>query len=257
MNPCADEKPFDCIRDGRQQLLPVRSPCWEGNFVSHLMPASFEAYAKILHGVSASYENIDNSLTSAEIALLKIPRCQQLESYIRKMREEHTGSRIRWKALAQLIGVPFEQEICHEWFRKVLDDPACWPRFLLGPDEGNLDSEELSALCSQLRQLENDKECYFRFAEIPFVGETKPILFNAVLEELEAGLAKLNYQFTPEYWWPKDRTWCVCSDYDLSFTFVGGPKRLISALLKDAKLETLEVSAQTRIDNEAPLPKTG
>ena len=64
-----------------------------------------------------------------------------------------------------------------------------------------------------------------------------------------------DYQFSPEYWWPPNRAWCVCSDYDLMFTVVGGSRHLISALLKSDVLECLEVTPQTRIDSLAPMPK--
>ena len=134
-------------------------------------------------------------------------------------------------------------------------DSGCWPRFLIGPNEGNLDSRELSDLLSVLRHFTGTQDCFFRFSEIPFLTTNKPILFRGVLDELPAFLTKGDYQFTPEYWWPVDRSWCVCSDYDLTFTVVAGSKELVSRLLKHDSLEVLAVSSQTRIDSYAPIPK--
>jgi len=60
MRPCTDQAAFEWIRNGREEFLASDNPNWKGNFVSHLLPKSFEAYAKILHQIDASYKNIDN-----------------------------------------------------------------------------------------------------------------------------------------------------------------------------------------------------
>ena len=135
-----------------------------------------------------------------------------------------------------------------------MEQSGCWPRFLIGPDEGNLNSQELSELLSVLRLFTGTQDCFFRFAEIPFMKTDKPILFRGVLEELSTFLANEEYQFTPEYWWPSDRSWCVCSDYDLTFTVVAGSKELVSYVLKAGTLEALQVSSETRIDCYTPVP---
>lgn len=255
MHMCSNDAAFEWIRAGREKGLTRDDPNWRGNFVSCLIPKKFDAYAKILHRIDAYYENIDNPLSEREIAILGILPCKKLRSFVESLREEGRGQRIRWRALTELLGVPFAPEICHEWFRARMEDPGCWPRFLRGPGDGNLDAEEISELRSILLPFTGKQDCFFRFSEIPFVVTGKPILFCGVLAELGTFLTDGNYRFTPEYWWPADRSWCLCSDYDLMFTIVGGSKNLISEVLKNATLEALEVTPQTRIDNYAPLPK--
>jgi hypothetical protein len=253
MHTCSDNSAFEWIQNGREEPID-RDPNWKGNFVSHLIPMRFEAYAKILNRIAANYENIDNPLTDRELAILKVPPCTELRAFVEKLREQHLGPRIRWRTLAHFLGVPFEHEICHEWFRIRMEEPYCWPRFLYGPDEGTLEAEESSEVISVLRAFTGSQDCFFRFAEMPFIGTDKPILFLGALDELGTFLTRGKYQFTPEYWWPADHTWCLCSDYDLMFTIVGGSKDLISAVLKNANLESLEVISQTRIDSYAPIP---
>jgi hypothetical protein len=63
MHPCSDQATFEWIRSGREDLLASDNPDWKGNFVSHLLPKSFEAQAKLLHSIAANYENIDNPLS--------------------------------------------------------------------------------------------------------------------------------------------------------------------------------------------------
>jgi hypothetical protein len=117
MHPCTDQAAFEWIRSGREELLASDNPNWKGNFVSHLLPKTFEAYAKLLHSIEANYENIDKPLSAREIAILNIPPCKKLRSFVESLREERRGPRIRWEMLARLFSVPFESEICHTWFQ--------------------------------------------------------------------------------------------------------------------------------------------
>ena len=59
------------------------------------------------------------------------------------------------------------------------------------------------------------------------------LLFNGPLA-LAAG--HLN---GPNLWWPDDRTWCVASEIDFQYTYVGGPNKLIEEILADPSLEAL------------------
>jgi hypothetical protein len=54
-------------------------------------------------------------------------------------------------------------------------------------------------------------------------------------------------RLTPTHWFPPDRSWLVYSDYDATYTLVGGPVRLIALILQDNRLEALRVSADTPI----------
>ena len=252
MQACSDVMVFEWIRSGRATLRRRDDPGWRGNFVSHLLPTTFSTYAKVLHRVDACYENIDNPLSPKENEILKIPACIELRALIGNLRADLRGTRLRWKEIAEALKGPFEPELNLEWFRAKLE-PGCWPRFLRGPDEGTLDAEECSALVSTLRPFTGNQECSFRFAEMPFFGTNKQLLFHGTLEEGRAFLSDRTYQFTPEYWWPADGCWCVCSDYDLMFTVVGGGEELISAVLRDTFLECIEVTPSTRIDFYAPM----
>jgi hypothetical protein len=246
---------FEWIRSGRQKFPSRADSNWKGISVSGLIPEKFESYAKILHTVEVNYQNIDAPLTERENEILNIPKCKELRSFVERLRVERLSARIRWKTLAQLLGVPFQTEICHEWFRATMDEPGCWPRFLVGPSEGYLNAEELPEVVSILSHFTDSQDCFFRFSEIAFIATAKQILFRGGLDELSQFLTEERYQLTPEYWWPSDHSWCLCSDYDLDFTFVGGPKELISTLLNNTTLEVLEVTTEARVDSFAPIPK--
>lgn len=48
-------------------------------------------------------------------------------------------------------------------------------------------------------------------------------------------------EFSPANLWAEDRSWCLCTDYDLWGTKVAGPPSLIEALLSDAEIEAVRL----------------
>jgi hypothetical protein len=233
---------------GRQALPPAYSP--NGVPLACVIPLVFERYAKVLHRFNVSEDSVDSSLTKEELLILQIPDCKSIKQLVASRPK---GTRIFWKEAAQTLGVPYAEEITHGWFsRSLAPDPQCWPRFIDGPADGALGVGECGELASILAKNTLEDVCNFRLPEIPFVGTDQPLLFEGILEEAPRFFA--NYQFGPEYWWPRDHQWCVCSDYDLTFTIVGGSSQLITALLGSAVLECIEVSPTIRVDDSAPLP---
>ena len=43
----------------------------------------------------------------------------------------------------------------------------------------------------------------------------------------------------PNLWWPDDRSWCVASEIDFPYTYVGGSNKLIEEILAHPRLEAL------------------
>ena len=44
-------------------------------------------------------------------------------------------------------------------------------------------------------------------------------------------------------WWPADHAWCVATEIDFAWTYVGGSRECIDAILADPRLEAMETSA--------------
>jgi hypothetical protein len=255
MFPEQDQTVFDWIRRGRDKFVPRGNLDWEGTLVSHLIPPVFESYAKLLHKIQAHYKLIDKPLSATENAILGVPTCEPLRSFVESRGTGSRDNRIRWKELADLLDVPFAPEIHHGWYRQRLQDPWCWPRLLSGPNDGHLSEEECHALASRLKPVADGNDCFFRFSDIPFyapVYSGKPQMFRGALDEVCDFQREKRLSF--EYWWPSNRSWCVCSDYDLAFTIIGGGRNLISTILLDGLLECIEVTPQTRIDVFAAMP---
>jgi hypothetical protein len=69
------------------------------------------------------------------------------------------------------------------------------------------------------------------------------LLYRGPGEDVTA-TATLNHAWgqCASLWWPADHAWCVASDVDLPWTYVGGPRGLIDAILADDLIEALPAS---------------
>jgi hypothetical protein len=47
---------------------------------------------------------------------------------------------------------------------------------------------------------------------------------------------------SPNLWWPDDRAWCVATEIDLAWTYVGGPGALVTDVLANPRLEAQPAS---------------
>jgi hypothetical protein len=50
-----------------------------------------------------------------------------------------------------------------------------------------------------------------------------------------------------DLWWPADRAWCVASEIDLPWTYIGGSRGLIDAILTDDCIEALPAEPADRV----------
>jgi hypothetical protein len=51
----------------------------------------------------------------------------------------------------------------------------------------------------------------------------------------------------PNLWWPDDRAWCVASEIDFPYTYVGGPQALIDAIVEHPAIEALPATVSDGI----------
>ncbi|HET7327253.1 MAG TPA: hypothetical protein VFJ14_08190 [Nocardioidaceae bacterium] len=57
---------------------------------------------------------------------------------------------------------------------------------------------------------------------------------------------------SPNLWWPEDRSWCVATELDLHYTYIGGSTDLIHRLVTHPGFEAQEVSAEQSFRLRAP-----
>ncbi|MCF3182038.1 hypothetical protein IPZ70_19105 [Streptomyces polychromogenes] len=126
-------------------------------------------------------------------------------------RAEHPGPgwrRLRWAELARRTGDPIVLDglmPCFRCFPSATKNGS-WPLGIVPPTEGSLRAGRLG-----------DAEILY---DMP-----------------EADLA----DFSPANLWAEDRSWVLCTDYDLWATKVAGPPALIEALLNDPGVEAVRL----------------
>lgn len=217
--------------------------------VGGVIPAGFEAYARILHPADSADEHVRWSEVAAA--------CGKVAHALMQF---HT-----------LVGVgPNEYDV----------DSAAWTGSV--PDQGDLEPESLAALLHVLaRHTASVQQCWFGVWEgcgwlpggtrVTFVaapdGPLPPAPADRHLAAIDydarVELPQRNYLLfsgplnaaleigdwpTPEWFlphlpnlmWPDDVSWCVATEIDLFCTYVGGSRALIDDLLADERLEGWE-----------------
>lgn len=228
---------------------------------------------------SAAVEQADwiaASLAPAGQRLVASVVPQGFAAYARLLHPAHyvmaKGARtVRWREIAEWSGVPLHPD---SQFHSVAlpprppRGPAPWNS--QGPERGSLDAADAETLVERLAgHTATPSACLFclwdgwgwdtaMYAALP--GEPQIPLQDPVPAEVRYGprvrLPGRDYLLytgpvgaalaftgatgqTPNLWWPADRAWCVASEVDLCWTYVGGSVRLIEELLADPALEAL------------------
>jgi hypothetical protein len=212
---------------------------FDEHLVASVIPPGFQSYARVLH--------------PAYYAMAKGTR------------------KVRWREIADWSGVPLYPD---SQFHSIAlapgqrTGPAPWNS--QGPERGSLNGGDAEALVELLAaHTSTPFNCLFCMwdgwgwdtamsAALP--GEVPLPIPDPVPAEVRQGprvrLPHRDYLLytgsieaalafagtpgqTPNLWWPADRAWCVASEVDLRWSYVGGSAALIEELLADPAVEAL------------------
>ncbi|MFE4977118.1 hypothetical protein ACFRAR_34050 [Kitasatospora sp. NPDC056651] len=167
-------------------------------------------------------------------------------------RAEHPGPgwrRLRWAELAGRGGesvVPEGRLPSHHCFPSVRKEGS-WPVGIVPPTEGSLDRgtwERLTGLLLAHSPAGADTRCLAYYSPLTLGRDADYTTAHVRAGRLgDAGLLYDNPRthFSPSNLWAEDRSWVLCTDYDLWATKVAGPPALVEALLEDAGIEALRL----------------
>ncbi|MFF8731323.1 hypothetical protein ACF073_33295 [Streptomyces sp. NPDC015171] len=166
-------------------------------------------------------------------------------------RAEHPGPgwrRLRWAELAARTGDAMVPEGLLPSFRcfPSAKQGGSWPLRIAPPTEGSLDRESWNRLIGILTEHSPagpDTRClayYNPLMLLDFDGE------NTHVRAGRLGDAALLYdnpevRFSPSNLWAEDRSWVLCTDYDLWASKLSGPAPLVEALLRDPEIEAVRL----------------
>lgn len=166
-------------------------------------------------------------------------------------RAEHPGPgwrRLRWAELARRTGDPLVPEGLLPSYRcfPSAKRAGSWPLGIVPPTEGSLDRDTWNRLIAVLTEQSPagpDTSCLAYY---------NPLMLATVdVDELRVQAGRLGdagplydnpaADFSPSNLWARDRSWVLCTDYDLWATKVAGPPALIEALLTDPEIEAVRL----------------
>ncbi|MFD5251130.1 hypothetical protein ACFWIW_41710 [Amycolatopsis sp. NPDC058340] len=156
--------------------------------------------------------------------------------------------RLRWAELARRTGdpvVPPGVLPCFRCFPSVRKDGS-WPLGIIPPTEGSLDRETWTRLVGVLAEFSPagpDTPCFAYYNPLTLGAEDFDNLHVRAGRLGDAGFLYDHSEadFSPANLWAEDRSWCLCTDYDLWATKVAGPPALIEALLNDFEIEAVRL----------------
>jgi hypothetical protein len=191
----------------------------ERGTVSALVPAVFEACARVLHPAVRYAGDDDVEVPWAEVAA-------------------HNGT----------VAHPLMQWI--PLTRGPVDSQS--PVWDDGPSEGHLPVAVAARLAKVLaRHTATPADCVFGrwdgfgydlpSPEVPprllLRGERDVVLVRGPIDAAARNLAPEPHEQSANLWWPADRSWCVVTDIDLMSSYVGGSAACIAELLARPALE--------------------
>ncbi|WP_326948490.1 hypothetical protein OG439_06740 [Amycolatopsis sp. NBC_01307] len=166
-------------------------------------------------------------------------------------RAEHPGAgwrRLRWAELAQRTGDPVVPEgllPSYRCFPSVRKDGS-WPLGIIPPAEGSLDRETWTRLIGILIEhtpAGPNTRCLAYYSPLTLGATDFEHLHvrAGTLGDAESLYDDSEVDFSPANLWAEDRSWCLCTDYDLWATKVAGPSALVEALLSDVEIEAVRL----------------
>jgi hypothetical protein len=193
----------------------------EPGTVSALVPAVFEAYARILHPAIRYDDDDDVEVPWREVAA-------------HNGTSAHAG--MQWVAVTR---GPVESQ------------PPVWDD---GPSEGHLPVAVAARLIDVLaRHTATPDDCLLArwdgfgydlpHPEVPprllLRGAKDVVLLRGTIADAVRNLAPEPHEQSANLWWPADQAWCVVTDIDLTSTYVGGSAACIAELRATPGVETL------------------
>ncbi len=143
--------------------------------------------------------------------------------------------RLRWSEIAARIGVeldPTEASLEGQLLPFLTD--RSWPSSVVPPPEGTLDELSLRVLADILQVLHRGLTIAYSTRDDWFGdgGFSRGTVREVWELSMERG-------YSPNNWWPDDRSWLVCTDYDSQATDFFGDAQVVEAVATVPELETL------------------
>ncbi len=216
---------------------------FEVRWVASVIPGGFEAYARVLHPASVRAPGEGAPVRWRDVAVWSggsVARGTQFHSIA--LPPVRPAGEPPWRGQGPLTGTPYPPDaaVLAEVLRAATTTPerccfCLWDGY--GWERGrNLltrRGEPPVRLPGPIpeRVLTGPRVRLPHRDYLLYTGPAEAVVAPLLLGERHQQAANL--------WWPADRTWCVASEIDLAWTYVGGTTAAIDRLLGDARVEAV------------------
>ena len=205
----------------------------KGVLAGEIVPEGFDAYARVFHPAERQWP-------------------------------DRSWEKVRWSDVAEWNGKTVHPQMQFHRIANLAEPPRYPdPEWGQAPFMGDLPEDERRSLVSILRGFTSTPErCYFCIWEgygrlegwswrwtpklkVPDFGR-EYFLLRGPLDAVTSFYSQWGQ--SPNIWWPEDRAWCVATEIDFMWTFVGGSQACIEQVVSHADLEALPITLDARVD---------
>jgi hypothetical protein len=192
-------------------------------------PLIFESYAIILHPFWINWKAKD--LTTSG---LKISEDQTDNSDFK---------RVSWRHFFSIYGKSFNLETAYKTQEELSEElRKDYPSYVWFPGEGDCESEELTFVLQQVSQLYGDIIANYYYCLLKTEKWETEHIYRGRLSEFAELKFQADIRDNPTAIFSDDKKWCIVSDYDLPFTYIGGSTELIDSIVSNSDFEIFKLT---------------
>ncbi len=222
-----------------------------GSPLSCLLPAGFDGYVKILDVVVERADG-GKSLSDEVGSDADLPTLVPSLGSRKAGRPERGVRKTTWRELSARLGLTLHPEFEPNCVNEAIRSESAQLTIEIPVKEGTLSEETFLGLLECFRRQSPNAEFFFHWDLLKMLHAGSDSAYTLVGpgDTLPSNWPRM-LDFTPSYVWPTDRSWILATDYDLSFSVVACGRDLADALLRHARIETIEMTLSHRIDRNA------
>lgn len=169
-----------------------------------------------------------------------------------KQADKSDFKRLTWRQFFKIYSKDFDLKTANQTEIEIkkqihLDD---WPPYLWFPGEGNCETEELTFILNQLADLYGDTLVNYYYCLLKTEKWDNEIIYRGQISEFDELKSKADIRENPTAIYPDTKEWCIVTDYDLPFTYIGGTKEFIDRITtnNDFDIYRIEPKFKERTD---------
>jgi len=209
--------------------------------VTSVVAAGFQSYARVLHPVAQWVDDHERPVRWQEVAAwsgLPLRPGSQFHSIALPPTDPATPT--EWRGDGPRQGQLFaaDAEVLAEILRPWTSTPEdCW--FCVWDGYGWGNAVQLTPPGQPGVMLPDPVPDPVRQGPRVHLPNRDYLLYSGPVEAVMATVPLANSGQTPNLWWPSDHSWCVATEIDLAWTYVGGPEPMIEHVLTDKRIEAV------------------